>query len=132
MNTKALFNKGWEFTKTNLEVTSSKGLSFEPVAIPHDWLIYNTRNLYETSIGWYKKNLHYKKSGYRTILCFDGVYMDSSLYVNDKLVGTWKYGYSSFEFDITDALVDGDNEIVLKVVHQSPNSRWYSFLTILF
>ena len=126
MNTKALFNKGWEFTKTNLEVTSSKGLSFEPVAIPHDWLIYNTRNLYETSIGWYKKNLHYKKSGYRTILCFDGVYMDSSLYVNDKLVGTWKYGYSSFEFDITDALVDGDNEIVLKVVHQSPNSRWYS------
>jgi len=30
------------------------------------------------------------------------------------------------EHDITDALVEGENEILLKVVHQSPNSRWYS------
>ena len=52
--------------------------------------------------------------------------MDSYLYVNGKFIGTWKYGYSSFEHDITEALNDGSNEILLKVVHQSPNSRWYS------
>ena len=28
--------------------------------------------------------------------------MDSSLYVNGQFVGEWKYGYSSFEHDITE------------------------------
>ena len=46
--------------------------------------------------------------------------------MNGAAVGEWKYGYSSFEHEITDALVDGENEIVVKVVHRSPNSRWYS------
>ena len=52
--------------------------------------------------------------------------MDSTLYVNGQYVGEWKYGYSSFEHDLTDFLKIGENEILLKVVHQSPNSRWYS------
>ena len=126
MNDKRLFNDGWEFTKTDLNTISSEGLMFEPVALPHDWLIYDTENLYENSIGWYRKKFLYSKNNHEIVLCFDGVYMDSYLYVNDKLIGTWKYGYSSFEHDITDALNDGSNEILLKVVHQSPNSRWYS------
>ncbi|GJM69646.1 hypothetical protein HMSSN036_18620 [Paenibacillus macerans] len=60
------------------------------------------------------------------MLAFDGVYMDSTLYVNGQQIGEWKYGYSSFEHEITEALAAGENEIVLKVVFQSPNSRWYS------
>ncbi|TAH72892.1 MAG: DUF4982 domain-containing protein [Anaerolineaceae bacterium] len=126
MNEKKLFNDGWEFAKTDLNAISSEGLIFKPVALPHDWLIYNTQNLYEDSIGWYRKDYHHSKNSHSVLLCFDGVYMDSYLYVNGKLIGTWKYGYSSFEHDITEALNDGENEILLKVVHQSPNSRWYS------
>lgn len=52
--------------------------------------------------------------------------MDSSVYVNGQLAGEWKYGYSSFKHEITDAVVEGENEIIVKVVCQSPNSRWYS------
>lgn len=126
MNEKLLFNDSWSFAKTDLNVVSPKGLTFEEVALPHDWLIYNTQNLYENSIGWYKKSFYYHKDNHRLLLCFDGVYMDSTLYVNGKLIGAWKYGYSSFEHDVTEALNDGQNEILLKVVHQSPNSRWYS------
>ena len=122
-----LFNSGWEFAKSSLDVTDSAGLTFEPVDLPHDWLIYNTLNLYENSIGWYRKRFTWTQEADRQILVsFDGVYMDSSVYVNKQLVGEWKYGYSSFEHDITDALVDGDNEILVKAIHQSPNSRWYS------
>jgi beta-galactosidase len=58
--------------------------------------------------------------------CFDGVYIDSSVYVNQQFEGVWKYGYCSFEHEITHALVDGDNGILVKVVHRSRNSRWYS------
>ncbi|MHA7967592.1 glycoside hydrolase family 2 TIM barrel-domain containing protein [Paenibacillus sp. CAU 1782] len=110
-----------------------------PVDLPHDWLIYDTLNLYENSIGWYRKRfvceeadsllqgkLNQSGTSLRRFLSFDGVYMDSMLYVNGQWVGEWKYGYSSFEFDISDALRVGDNELLLKVVHQSPNSRWYS------
>lgn len=126
MNKKILFNDGWEFVKSNLEVTDSDNLKFESVDIPHDWLIYNTLNLYENSIGWYRKRFVCTKDEKEILLCFDGVYMDSSLYVNQKFMGEWKYGYSSFEHEITDAVVEGENEIIVKVVHKGPNSRWYS------
>jgi len=55
MNTKMLFNDGWEFAKSGLDVIDHAGLCFEPVDLPHDWLIYNTLALYENSIGWYRK-----------------------------------------------------------------------------
>ncbi|WP_010677918.1 glycoside hydrolase family 2 TIM barrel-domain containing protein [Bacillus timonensis] len=126
-NKKVLFNDGWEFAKSELGVTDCGHLQFQAVDIPHDWLIYNTLDLYENSIGWYRKKFHYKnRDKERIVLAFDGVYMDSTLYVNQQLIGEWKNGYSSFEHDITDALISGENEIIVKVVHQSPNSRWYS------
>ncbi|MCM3694183.1 glycoside hydrolase family 2 TIM barrel-domain containing protein [Neobacillus niacini] len=126
MNQKTLFNDGWEFAKSSLEITDSATLKFEPVDLPHDWLIYNTLDLYENSIGWYRKTFTYTKEEAQVLLCFDGVYMDSSLYVNQQFIGEWKYGYSSFEHEVTEKLIEGENEILVKVVHQSPNSRWYS------
>lgn len=126
MNKKTLFNDGWEFAKSGLQTTEYAGLSFEPVDIPHDWLIYNTLDLYEDSIGWYRKKFRYTEDDKQLLLCFDGIYMDSSVYVNGQFAGEWKYGYSSFELEITDAVTEGENEILVKVVHQSPNSRWYS------
>jgi len=126
MNTQVLFNDGWTFAKTGLDAEDWLGLAFGPVDLPHDWLIWNTRNLYENGIGWYRKTFRWRKDGRRALIRFDGVYQDSTVYVNGVPVGEWKYGYSSFEHEMTDALVDGENEIVVKVVHQSPNSRWYS------
>jgi len=52
--------------------------------------------------------------------------MDSTLYCNGEPVGAWKYGYSSFEHEVTPFLKEGTNEILLKVIHRAPNSRWYS------
>ena len=126
-----LFNKGWKFLELNTDSTRDDAMAhkecFKDVQIPHDWLIYNTLDLYENSIGWYRRKLNYTKREHEQVLLhFDGVYMDSSVYVNGEFVGEWKYGYSAFEHDITEALKDGDNEILVKVVHQSPNSRWYS------
>lgn len=126
MNKKILFNSGWEFAKSKLEEININDLKFEPVDIPHDWLIYNTLDLYENSIGWYRKKLKYSKEEKQVLLYFDGVYMNSSIYVNDQFIREWKNGYSSFEYEITEALVDGENEILVKVIHESPNSRWYS------
>ncbi|MBQ5334036.1 MAG: DUF4982 domain-containing protein, partial [Oscillospiraceae bacterium] len=122
-----LFCDDWEFSKNPLGTEYSEALEWQSVDIPHDWLIYDTKNLYETSTGWYrKKYTNTAKEGFRTAIRFEGVYMDSKVYVNGKLAGEWKYGYSTFEFDITDLLKDGENLITVRVDHHSPNSRWYS------
>lgn len=126
MSTKRLFNDGWQFAKTDLGKTTIENLVFKEVEVPHDWLIWDSTNLYEDSIGWYKKTFHYDGKSNHISLRFDGVYMDSTLYVNEKKVGEWKYGYSTFEHEITEALKTGENEILLKVNYQAPNSRWYS------
>lgn len=115
----------WEFSKNPIDTEYSDDLAWEKVDIPHDWLIYNTRDLYETSTGWYRRKLHISGEE-RTALRFEGVYMDSKVYVNGKLAGEWKYGYSTFEFDITDLLCEGENLIAVRVDYRCPNTRWYS------
>ncbi len=126
-----MFNDNWKFVKTpyGTDLTELEAWEdgFEAVDIPHDWLIYDTRKLYETGTGWYQKHFEaVGTEGFLTLLRFDGVYMDSKVYVNGKLAGEWKYGYSTFEFDITGLLQDGDNVIMVRVDHHEPNSRWYS------
>ncbi|WP_208586503.1 glycoside hydrolase family 2 TIM barrel-domain containing protein [Gracilibacillus suaedae] len=126
INRTELFNNNWLFVKSDLDTETSEQLNFKPVEIPHDWLIYNTKKLYENSRGWYKKTMEYQSIPDNVLLCFEGVYMDSQLYVNNHFAGEWKYGYSKFEHNITKFLVEGKNDILLKVTYQSPNSRWYT------
>ena len=134
MAEKKLFDQAWTFLKTALETELSdikeRKAEFKAVDIPHDWLIYQVRDLYENSTGWYRKVIEKGdlglEEGGRVILRFDGVYMNSTLYVNEQKVGDWRYGYSAFEYDITDYLQEGENELLLQVRFQSPNSRWYS------
>ncbi|KAI7258406.1 beta-galactosidase [Hortaea werneckii] len=99
-----------------------------PVTLPHDWLIYDTHNLYENGEGWYRTTLKFDELPVHELvsLRFEGVYMNSTLYVNGQVAGEWKYGYSTFEFEITPYLIAGENEIYMRVIYESPNSRWYS------
>ena len=126
MSVKKLFCDNWEFSKNPIGTEYAENLDWQRVDIPHDWLIYNTKNLYETSTGWYRRNFDYTPDGSRTALRFEGVYMDSYVYVNGKQAGEWKYGYSTFEFEITDLLTEGNNLITVRVDPREPNSRWYS------
>ena len=58
---------------------------------------------------------------------FDGVYMNSTVYVNGQKVGYRPYGYSSFEYDITPYVKEGENVVAVRVDNSDqPNSRWYS------
>jgi beta-galactosidase len=52
--------------------------------------------------------------------------MDCTIYVNDSVAGEWKYGYTSFDLEISEFLREGDNELTVQVNYQNPNSRWYS------
>lgn len=153
-----VFSDGWGFLRTELTATLAEAESaktrFSPVELPHDWLIYNAKKLYEDGCGWYRKQFELETGeiddlggslgrrdrgkgadgkvfarigrGEKVLLRFDGVYMDSTVYVNGTRIGDWKYGYSAFDMDITPALHQGRNCVMVQVRFQSPNSRWYS------
>ena len=130
MNGRYLWNENWSFLKTAAgtiyEEAVKRKQEFAPVDIPHDWLIYDSLNLYEDSTGWYLKRFLYEETEKRAFLTFEGIYMDSTVYVNGQKAGEWKYGYSTFTLEITDYLQKGENEILVSACFLSPNSRWYS------
>lgn len=125
-----LFNDGWKFKllpNNSLYDQVCDTDFINDVEIPHDWLIYDTNDLYKSGDGWYKKTFEIEKTtGKLFFIEFDGVYMDSTVYVNGFEAGTWHNGYASFSYDITDLLKSGENIIMVQVRHKAPNSRWYS------
>lgn len=128
---KRLFNGGWSFWcgEPDLDVSEAgKHLTeFQKVDLPHDWLIADAKNLYRDGCGFYRKIfLMQPKENKRYSLIFEGVYMDTTIWVNEQQAGEWKYGYSTFEIDLTPFVKVGENEILVSVNFRSPNSRWYS------
>ena len=139
------FNKAWKFC-LNIEADKNPAApdfndkGWRTLDLPHDWAIEGDFNEHNPSgtgggalpggIGWYRKS--FKISGqqndYVFSIEFDGVYMNSSVYINGHLLGTRPYGYISFSYDLTPYLNwDGDNVIAVKVDNSDqPNSRWYS------
>lgn len=124
---KRKWNDGWHFVKTAVGVSAETVDVYEYTAVdlPHDWLIHDAEHLYEPSFGFYRKTWCHGGAG-RTRIYFEGVYQDCTVYINGIAAGENKYGYSSFEVDVTAYLHSGENEILVLVRHESPNSRWYS------
>ena len=124
-----LWNEGWQFVKLPLgsAYADMRAAEKQPVLLPHDWLIAQTEDLYESGDGWYIKNFSKDEAAADCVLLdFDGVYMDADVLLNGEILCTHRYGYTPFFVDLTGKLTAGENEIAVHIRHQSPNSRWYS------
>lgn len=60
------------------------------------------------------------------VLEFDGVMWESHIYINGRKVGGCHFGYLSFEVDISDYIVKGDNLLVVHAILPTESARWYS------
>lgn len=111
--------------------------SWRTVSVPHDWSIaldFNASSpaTYEGGYldggdAWYRTTVSVnKQNGRRYVLCFDGVYMESTVYVNGQQVHKNYYGYNPFAVDVTEQMVSGVNTIAVFVRNEQPSSRWYS------
>lgn len=111
--------------------------SWRTVSVPHDWSVgleFNSSSpaTYEGGYldggdAWYRTTVSVnKQSGRRYVLCFDGVYMESTVYVNGHQVHKNYYGYNPFAVDATEQMVSGVNTIAVFVRNEQPSSRWYS------
>ncbi len=67
---------------------------------------------------WYRKKFTLTDAfkGKRTLLHFGAVDWECKVYINKKEVGSHIGGYCPFTIDITDALLDGENELVVRVL----------------
>lgn len=137
------FNFGWKFALGDDSSYSSPGFddsAWRSLHLPHDWSIEGEFSKDNPStpgggalpggIGWYRKEFPTPdlSGGRQVFVEFDGVFMNSTVYVNGRELGTRPYGYSSFSYDITDCLnAEGTNTIAVRCDNaDQPNSRWYA------
>ena len=140
-----LLDEGWQFYKLKEGDSFNYKLIHEikhwtSVSVPHDW---------DRDGPWLKTHKSGTSGGYapcgrgiykrickipnfsnelRYFLYFDGVYMNSSYYINGKKLYKQFFGYTPFWFEITDYLHGSEQfELVVLVDHSKmPSCRWYS------
>lgn len=138
------FNSDWRFTLSDDSLYSRISYAdsnWRLLNLPHDWSIEGTFSKDHPAspgggalpggIGWYRKTFTLPASDkpvYARIE-FDGIYMNSRVYLNGRLVGYRPNGYVSFSYDLTPYLnAPGCPNVLAVRVDNSrqPNSRWYS------
>jgi beta-galactosidase len=141
-STTVSFDAAWKFhlgDVSGAQATTFDDSSWTSLDVPHDWSISQsfTQNspagagggYLNGGTGWYRKTFSLPASsmGQKVYVQFDGVYMDSTVYLNGTQVGARPYGFSSFECDLTAAAKFGaSNVLAVRVNNQQPSSRWYS------
>jgi beta-galactosidase len=137
-----LIDKDWMFIQS--DVKDADKISFDDskwrkLNLPHDWSIEGEfkedaitkgpGGYLPTGIGWYRKHLNISSLGkdQQFWIEFDGIYMNSDVWINGQHLGKHPYGYTSFYYDLTPYIKKGENIISVKVDNSlQPNSRWYS------
>jgi beta-galactosidase len=133
---------GWRFTlgdPAGAERPAFDDRQWRRLDLPHDWSIEGTpqrdapgggrMGYFPSGIGWYRKAFRMPAGSQsrEAWLEFDGVYMNSDVWINGYHLGRRPYGYSSFAYDITRHLVPGVNVVAVRVDNSAqPNSRWYT------
>ncbi len=112
------------------------------ISLPHDWAVempFDSRGSHshgykaigrafpENSVGWYRKKFFIPESdlGRRIVIEFDGIHRDARLWVNGFYIGTEHSGYSSFQYDITDYLNYGGDNMIAVRVDVTMEEGWY-------
>jgi beta-galactosidase len=144
------FDADWRFLPADSVQMSEVGYDdshWRRLDVPHDWAREGDFYVGHPSgagggalpggVGWYRKHFFIEQSSMfnvqssmfnvQWLIEFDGVYMNATVYVNGQKVGYRPYGYSSFEYDITPYVREGENVVAVRVDNSDqPNSRWYS------
>ena len=137
------FDSGWKFYLGDAPGASDPSFndaSWRTLDLPHDWSIelpFDSTSPTGTGggalrggMGWYRKTFTLPPSSKskNVFIDFDGVYMNSEVWINGHSLGVRPNGYISFRYDLTPYLKLGDNNVIAVKVDNSkqPNSRWYS------
>lgn len=143
IRTKTNFNSDWKFIKG--DNPAFKNVDFidtqwRKLQLPHDWMIegpFDKTNPSEASsaylpggIGWYRKTFTLPDSlkSKKIFIQFDGIYMNSDVWINGQFLGRYPYGYSLIEYDLTGLVKPGQTNVMAVRVDNSlePSARYYA------
>ena len=140
---KQLFDSNWKFCLGDPPAVSTVDFddkNWRTLDLPHDWSIEGTPDkdnpmgtdggYFPSGTGWYRKSFTVPASwkAKQVSIYFEGVYMNSEVFINGKSLGVHPYGYTSFSYDLTPYLkLQAKNIISVRVDNSKQrNSRWYS------
>ena len=149
-----LFDAGWRFLKDSAVSADAPGYDdskWRTINLPHDWSIEDLADQTPDTIvgpfarnsigqsatgftmggtGWYRKEFVSEKAfqGRIVTIYFDGVYMNTDVWLNGHHLGNHPYGYTPFYYDLTPYLKPAGqkNKLAVRVRNEGKNSRWYS------
>ena len=87
--------------------------------VPADWNSQRPELRYYEGTVWYKKSFQFqKKAGNRIFIYFAGVNYTCDVFLNNKKIGSHEGGFTAFQFEVTDKINTGTNEVIVRVNNQ--------------
>jgi beta-galactosidase len=140
---KQLFDYNWKFflgDTASAKLNEFNDMAWRSLDLPHDWSIEGkidhknptgiAGGFFPAGVGWYRKSFTVPADwkGKSISIYFEGVYMNSEVFINGKSLGVYPYGYSSFSYDLSPYLDYGKANVIAVRVDNSQqlNCRWYS------
>lgn len=135
------FDFDWKFIQSDNKTDYSQPDvitdEWSDVQLPHDWNIYQefveaeggAVGYLPAGTGWYRKVFTLTDSdvkGKKVTVLFDGIFMQSDVWINGHHLGHRPYGYCSIEYDITPYLRKGENVIAVRANTEGGRPRWYA------
>ena len=129
-----LFDFHWKFFLGDTVGAQSKDFNdcnWKSIDLPHDWSIegnISPKNptggaggYFPVGIGWYRKTFLVPADwkGKSVSIYFGGVYMNSKVFINGKLLGFHPYGYTSFRYNLSPYLNFGKENVIAVRVDNS-------------
>lgn len=118
-----LCNNNWKFTHGERSPRDIGDLDRWPdIGLPHSFGIpYFMENDFYVGYGAYVKTLHFSREDLskRVLLEFLGAFQVTEAYFNGEFLGKHEGGYTSFAFELTGKLRQGENQLFVRV-----NNLW--------
>lgn len=124
---------------SNAQEKSYDDSQWRPLNVPHDWSIEggyhkdhpsgNRGGYTQTGVAWYRKALEIPEEALakKVFIEFDGIYMNSNVWINGHHVGHRPNGYIGFEYELTPYLEKSQNVIAVRLdTSKAPSARWYT------
>ena len=140
---KVSMNDDWKFTLNDnpqFRDSAYNDASWRLLKLPHDWSIEGeidksiggSGGFFPIGIGWYRKTfvLPETMKNKQLVIQFDGIYMNSEVWINGYFLGRHPYGFTTLQYDLTDYIHSGTNEINTIAVRVDnslkESTRWYT------
>ncbi len=142
---KQSFDRDWRFEigdSASFSDPAYQDAGWRLLDLPHDWSIEGAikkenpmglaGGFFPSGLGWYRKTFEVPADweNKQVSIYFEGVYMNSEVFINGYSLGVHPYGYTSFAYELTPHLKFGAGETNVLAVRvdnsQQQNCRWYS------